>query len=73
MRKIYIPMAVANIVMIIILVDKSYIVADISYKNIALVFAVTLTVFELTGYIINKNNKICLLDKVYLHSNSSTS
>lgn len=60
MRKIYIPMAVANIVMIIILVDKSYIVADISYKNIALVFAVTLTVFELTGYIINKNNKICL-------------
>ncbi|MFT8314354.1 MAG: transglutaminase domain-containing protein [Clostridium sp.] len=62
MKKFYIPIAVLNVILAIILINKAYIVINISYKNIIVLFVITLLVFELINYIttINRNKKVLL-------------
>ncbi|MDF2502792.1 MAG: transglutaminase-like enzyme predicted cysteine protease [Clostridium sp.] len=60
MKKAYIPLAILNVLLPIILINKAYIVTNISYKNIILLFSITLIIFEVINYIKNKNKKTFL-------------
>jgi len=61
LKKIYIPIAIINIILIIILINKAYIVTNISYKNITLLFIMTLLVFEFISYIVSNYKNISIL------------
>ncbi|MFL0196748.1 transglutaminase-like domain-containing protein [Clostridium sp. WILCCON 0269] len=57
----YIPMAIINVILPIILIIKAYIVVDISYIKIILLFIITLVIFEIVNYIKNKKAFLFLL------------
>lgn len=61
MKKIYIPIAIINVILIIILINKSYSVINISHKNIIILFIITLLAFEFIAYIISNYKKISIL------------
>lgn len=61
MKKLYIPISILNVVLLVVLVSRAYGVVYISYRYIILLFAGTIAVFELINYILSRSRKIFLI------------
>ncbi|WP_446899252.1 transglutaminase-like domain-containing protein [Clostridium sp. LBM24168] len=61
MKRLYIPISILNVVLLVILASRAYSVVDIPYKYIMLLFIGTVAVFELINYILSKKKKTFLI------------
>ena len=60
MKKLYIPVAILNVVLLVVLVSRAYGVVYISCRYITLLLVGTMAVFEFINYILNRSKKIFL-------------
>ena len=60
LKKIYIPVSILNLILLFILINTSYLVINVSYKEIIIILAITILGFEIIKYAFSRNGRIIL-------------
>lgn len=66
MKKIYIPISLINVILLTILINKSYAVTNICYITISILLILPICVFEIINFILYKYKKIFIFITVII-------